>query len=227
MNIAKLIAKTNMPAELQPLAIAAFKEADKRSDGLMWGKWKVRLFKAGKIAKMLDWTDERLIAVNPDMLDSDICPMGNITAHGDNVPWNPATRRPEPGQWLNRDPVSDEYKAAVEACYWCEGSHPRSKKARKAWYRRNAGEGLAYRLGLPVSADMPVQEYTGGGVTVLRCGDAWQLTAFKRIVGRFGLHVRVGYEIDNVFRDGVQQWYPIPGFELRAPLTYSVLPGRG
>lgn len=27
MNIAKLIAKTNMPAELQPLADAAFKEA--------------------------------------------------------------------------------------------------------------------------------------------------------------------------------------------------------
>lgn len=100
MNIDKLIAKTTLPASLQASAVDALQDAEKRARGLLWAKWKVRLFMAGKISKMLAWKSERL-------------------------------------------------------------------------------------------------------------------------------NVRVGYEIDNVFRDGVQQWYPIPGYDLRAPLTYSVLPGRG
>ncbi|WP_313329471.1 hypothetical protein [Comamonas sp.] len=232
MNLAKLLGKTPVPASLIPIALAALQDAEKRARGLLWAKWKVRLFKAGKIAKMLTWQSERLIDVRPDLLDQDIAPMGNITAHGDNVPWNDATHRPEPGQWLNEDPTSGEYQRAVEACYWSKGNHPRSTKARKDWYRRNAGEGLAYRLGMPVDVSAgadSVQVWRNADDTIQlrRCGEAWQLTAFRPLIGRFGLNVRVGYEIDNVFRDGVQQWYPIPGFDLRAPLTYSVLPGRG
>lgn len=40
--------------------------------------------------------------------------------------------------------------------------------------------------------------------------------------------VRVGYEISNLWResDGAQLWFPIPGADLRAPVTWSVLPGR-
>ncbi|QMV74135.1 hypothetical protein HS961_15525 [Comamonas piscis] len=232
MNIAKLIAKTTLPASLQADAVAALQDAEKRARGLLWAKCKVRLFKAGKISKMLTWESERLIDVRPDLLDWDVAPMINITAHGDNVPWDPATGKPEPGQWLNKDPNSEEYKQAVAANYWCPGEHARSDKSHKAQYRRNAGEGRAYRLGMPVDVSAgpdAVQVWRNGDDTIQlrRCGDAWQLTAFRPLLGRFGLNVRVGYEIDNVFRDGVQQWYPIPGYDLRAPLTYSVLPGRG
>ena len=138
-----------------------------------------------------------------------------------------ATGRPEPGQWLNTDPESLEYQEAVKACYWSHGNHPRSKRARKDWYRRNAGEYRAWRLGLQVGGADEVQQWSGGGVTVLRSGKAWQITAFRKLLGGLGLKTRIGYEIDNVYKGGVQQWYPIPGHELRAPLTWSLLPGKG
>lgn len=225
MNVEKLLKKAGVPAELLPEAIACLRKADHDSNGLMWAKWRVRLFKAGQIAKQLSWERERLIDVRPDLADWDIAPMLNITAHGDNLPWNPATGRPEPGQWLDANPESMEYQAAVKDCYWSRGNHPRSKKARKDWYRRNAGEYRAWRLGIPVSAAMPVEQWSAGGVTVLHCGTAWQLKSFKKLVAGFGLKTRIGYEIDNVFKNGVQQWYPIPDHDLRAPLTWSVLPG--
>ena len=42
------------------------------------------------------------------------------------------------------------------------------------------------------------------------------------------MRVRIGYEIDNVMRDdGTQLWFPIPGHDLRAPITWSVIPCRG
>lgn len=41
------------------------------------------------------------------------------------------------------------------------------------------------------------------------------------------VEARIGYEIDNLWNGTEQAWYPIPGHELRAPLTWSVLPGRG
>ena len=39
---------------------------------------------------------------------------------------------------------------------------------------------------------------------------------------------RKGYEIDNVFSGDYtpQMWFPIPGYQLRAPVTWSVLPGK-
>lgn len=225
MNIKDLLNKANVGVDIQPEALACLKQADKISDGLLWAKWKVRLFDAGKISKLLEWNDERLIDVMSEYSDWDICPMINITAHGDNVPWDAATGRPVPGVWLNSDSESLEYQEAVKSNYWCKGKHPRSKKSRKAWYRRNAGEYYAYRLGLPVSLNQGVRIWSANGVTVLKCGDAWQVTAFKKLIGNFGLKIRIGYEIDNVFKDGVQQWYPIKGHELKAPITWSILPG--
>ena len=37
---------------------------------------------------------------------------------------------------------------------------------------------------------------------------------------------RVGYGIDNIWVESSneQAWYPIPGYELRAPLTWSSIP---
>ena len=226
MNIEKLLIKAGVPESLQAEALGCLEKADKDSDGLLWGKWKVRLFKAKKISDMLPWEAERLLDVDPGKADWDICPMLNITAHGDNAPWDEFTGRPKPGAWLNNDRESMEYQAAVKDNYWCKGAHPRSKKSRKAWYRRNAGEYRAWRLGLPVSLADGVQVWEANGVRVQKCGVAWQLTAVKKALGVLSICTRVGYEIDNVFKDGVQQWYPINGHDLRAPLTWSVMPGK-
>ena len=226
MDLESLLTQAGVPARLLPDALASLEMARARSRGLLWSKWKVRLFKAGKIARLLPWSAERLIDVRPDLADWDIAPAVNITAHGDNAGWvmTPDGYRPAPGRWMSQDPESEEYKQAVAANYWCEGEHPRSTKSRKAWYRRNAGEYRAWRLGAPVDLD-DVQTWHANGVTVYQCGAAWEIVAQDKWLGIIPVRVRVGFEIDNLFQGGVQAWYPIAGHELRAPLTWSVLPG--
>lgn len=224
MNLLKHLQAAGVPDHYHPAALAALEGARERAHGLTWAKWKVRLFKAGKIAKLLPWSAERLVDVRHDLADWDIAPMVNITAHGDNVPWvgTPEGGRPAPGQWL--DPADPQ---AVAANYWLPGTHPRSPESRKAWYRRNAGEYRAWRLGVPVDLSTGVQVWRGNGSTVYRCGDAWQVIAQDKLLF-IPVVVRVGYEISNLWResDGVQLWFPIPGADLRAPVTWSVLPGR-
>ncbi|PUA95533.1 hypothetical protein C8C99_0333 [Acidovorax sp. 107] len=224
MNYLKHLRAAGVPDHYHSAAIAALEGARERAQGLTWAKWRVRLFKAGKIAQLLPWTAERLVDVRPDLADWDIAPMVNITAHGDNVPWvmTPEGGRPAPGQWL--DPADAQ---AVAANYWLPGTHPRSPESRKAWYRRNAGEYRAWRLGVPVDLSKGVQVWRGGCVTVYRCGDAWQLIAQDKLLF-IPIVVRIGYEISNLWResDGAQLWFPISGADLRAPVTWSVLPGR-
>lgn len=225
MNISKYLMAAGVPLHLYAAAQNSINTARERSRGLAWAKWKVRLFKAGKIAKLLPWGAERLIDVRPDLADWDIAPAVNITAHGDNAPWamTPDGFRPAPGRWLSQNPGSEEYQKAVAANYWCKGEPPRSKKSRKAWYRRNAGEYRAWRLGVPVDLSN-VQVWHANGVAVYRCGGAWEIVAVRKLIGRLGVKVRVGFEIDNLFIGGVQAWYPIAGHDLRAPVTWSVLP---
>ncbi|MCO5355050.1 hypothetical protein [Acidovorax kalamii] len=224
MNYIKHLRAAGVPDHYHPAAIAALEGARERAQGLTWAKWRVRLFKAGKIARLLPWGAERLVDVRPDLADWDIAPMVNITAHGDNVPWaeTPEGGRPAPGQWL--DPADPQ---AVAANYWLPGTHPRSTESRKAWYRRNAGEHRAWSLGVPVDLSTGVQVWRGNGSTVYRCGDAWQVIAQDKFLF-IPVVVRVGYEISNLWResDGAQLWFPIPGADLRAPVTWSVLPGR-
>lgn len=225
MNILKYLAAAGVPEHLHSEALAAIELARERSRGLTWAKWKVRLFKAGKIAKLLPWGAERLIDVRPDLADWDIAPIVNITAHGDNAPWvmTPDGGRPEPGRWLNRDPESEDYQHAVAANYWCKGEHPRSQRSRKAWYRRNAGEYVAWARGLPVDLTS-VQTWQANGVTAHQCGEAWEIVAVRPLIGKLCVKTRIGYEIDNLYQNGVQAWYPIAGYELRTPVTWSVLP---
>lgn len=227
MNTIKYLIAAGVPESLHAQAIACLREADELSDGLTWAKWKVRLFKAGKIARMLPWEAERLLEVRPDLADWDIAPAVNITAHGDNAGWvmTPDGSRPASGRWINQDPASEEYRNAVASNYWCKGEHPRSQKSRKAWYRRNAGEYRAWRLGMSVDLDN-VQVWQANGAAVYRCGDAWEIVAQDKWLGIIPVRVRVGFEIDNLFQGGVQAWYPIAGHELRAPVTWSVLPGE-
>lgn len=51
MNLIKHLQAAGVPDHYHPAAIAALE----RARGLTWAKWRVRLFKAGKIAKLLPW----------------------------------------------------------------------------------------------------------------------------------------------------------------------------
>ncbi len=221
MNFIKHLQAAGVPDHYHAAAVNALQGARERAQGLTWAKWQVRLFKAGKIAKLLPWSAERLIDAHPDLAAWDIAPMVNITAHGDNVPWPGG--RPAPGAWL------DDTPEARAANYWCKGEHPRSVKSRKAWYRRNAGEYEAWARGMPVDLAAGVQVWRGPGVAVYRCGEAWQIVATVQLVGKLQQRLRVGYEVSNVWNEtkGVQAWYPIAGHDLRAPVTWSVLPAWG
>ena len=45
-------------------------------------------------------------------------------------------------------------------------------------------------------------------------------------LGNLAWGTRGGYEIDNIWVESSneQAWYPIPGYELRAPLTWPSIP---
>lgn len=220
-----------VPMELRTQAIESVKLAKDRSKGLLFFKLKARFLKAGSNAKKIKWENNRLIEVAPDLADYDIAPMLNITANGDNGPW---TETPEGGRPLENfyteiDPNS--YKQAVDSCYWCKGQHPRSDKARKAWYKRNSGEYRAWRLGEPVeSNNRAPNQYSYFSdklnIQIMEHSGVWIVLVEKKLIGSLGLAYRVGFEIDNVFCGDYapQMWYPIEGYELKAPVTWSVLP---
>lgn len=235
MNVARLLTIAGVPPTLHAQAAACIDLADKRSRGLLWRKLQTRWFRAGRIARAMQWQHNRLTDARPDWADDDIAPMLNITGHGDNGPWRetPEGGRPYQDYWLNPDPTSDEYKLAVSRCYWCPGQHPRSTKARAAWYRRNGGEYRAWARGMPVDTQAGLATWNGAQgktrVTVCRSGDAWLIKVRRRVLGKLYIATRVGFEVDNVFqsvegRPPAQVWYPLPGVELRAPVTWSVLP---
>ena len=232
MTPSQTLTLAGVPESLHAEAIASLNAADFKRSGLTWAKWKVRLFRAGKIADLLDWNDERLCIKHPELCDWDIAPMVNITAHGDNGPWEIDGSRPKANYWLSQDVTSNEYQTAVASNYWCKGTHPRSKKSVKAWYRRNAGEYLAWRLGAAVEPSKGFEIWRGkdgkDSAVVWRCGNAWLVKSSTHIVGSLYLNSRKGYEIDNVFSGDYtpQMWFPIPGYQLRAPVTWSVLPGK-
>ena len=228
MNLLELLTTAGVPAHLHSEAIASLQDAERRARGLLWHKVKVRLFRAGKIAKMIPWHADRLIDVRPDLIDWDIAPMINITAHGDNGPWHSTAigDRPDKGYWLKRDPESEEHKYAVSKNYWCKGEHPRSQKSRKAWYRRNGGEGKAWQLGAPVSRQAYREPWVGDGIEVHENSGAWEIVGRTKLWGIIPLKFRIGFEIDNVFCGDYdpQMWYPIGGYDLQAPVTWSILP---
>lgn len=230
MNIAALLTAAGVPLALHPQAIASIETARERSRGLLLPKFFVRWFKSAKIARLMRWEDERLLDRYPELAAWDIAPALTITGHGDNIPWveTPQGGRPQVGAWLNKDPDSAEYKAAVAANYWCPGTHPRSEKSRRAWYARNACEYQAWDRGAIVDPATPVQEWTAPGITVLRCGGAWQIDALRQVIGPIKLLTHIGFEIGNVFGvvggKRVQCWYPLPGFALRACVTWAVYP---
>lgn len=234
MDYTKLLNVAGVPVELHAEAIASLNLAKKNIEGLNFKKMKTRLFKSGKIADMLNWEDERLVTKHPDLIDWDIAPMINVTAHGDNGPWEetPEGGRPQSNYWLNKDPESEEYKEAVKKNYWKKGTHPRSKESRKAWYKRNAGEGHAWRMGMDVNPNDSLEIWRGSEknerVKAVRISGAWIIVASKKLIGSIHLNTRIGFEVDNVMGGlyAPQSWYPAPGYTLKGPVTWSVLPSR-
>ncbi|ODT38034.1 MAG: hypothetical protein ABS55_01710 [Lautropia sp. SCN 70-15] len=221
-----------LPEARHAEALASIARAKAAKRGLLAHKLKARWLHAGDIADALAWADERLCTVRPDMARWDIAPMLNVTAHGDNGPWAPDGSRPLSGYWLDADPQSAEYLAAVEANYWLPGTHPRSKASRKAWYRRNAGEYEAWARGAAIDPANGFEIWRGERgrtrVIVWQCSGAWLVKTSFRLVGDLAINTRRGYEIDNVFSGDYtpQMWFPVPGYELKAPVTWSTVPGR-
>lgn len=232
-NIHRLLDIAGVPDSMQDAAIVSIITADGRSDGLLRHKFNVRYRRAKELAAMMEWETERLVDIDPTLIDEDVAPMTMITAYGDNNPYwydTPAGGRPVERIWLNPDPNSAEYKEAVSLCYWCPGYHPRSHESRLAWIKRNGGEGYAWRRGEPINASDGVEIWRGKKgltkVVVHRCGSAWQIQSTTRAPLLFVISTRIGYEVDNVFCGNLspRMWFPIPGYDLRAPVTWSRMP---
>lgn len=232
MDYRKCLTEAGVPAELHNEAIASLESAVDRCKGLLWFKIKARLFNAKKLASNIPWEGERLIDYRPDLADCDIAPMINITGHGDNGNWQmtPQGSRPVPGQWLNKDPESDDYKKAVASNYWLKGTHPRSPESRIAWYKRNAGEFRAYAAGEEVNfqRDGEPKVYEKGKYRFVQSGKVWFLLVTTKLIGKLTWQTRIGYEIDNLwsYEAKTQSWYPIPGYALKAPATKSSIPRK-
>ena len=228
MNYREILNNAGVPVELHDAAVASIQDAERDIGWLNWRKMAVRLFCASKIARLMPWEAERLIEVRPDLADWDIAPNINITGHGDNAPWmeTPNGGRPVSGRWLSKDTNSDEYKQAVAANYWCKGQHPRSVKSRAAWYRRNACEYAAWAKGKTVDLSKGINVWDRNDTVVYQCCDAWQIIHNKKIIGRLWWQTRIGYELDNVWNRNsrLQCQYPIEGYDLKAPVTWSNLP---
>ena len=216
-SLPQLLTIAGVPEALHEGAMTCLADARQRAEGLLWHKLKVRLLKADKIARAMLWEAERLIDVRPDWARWDIAPMRNITGHGDNVPWDESG--PIAGAWM------DDTPEARAACYWCKGEHPRSRKARVAWYRRNGGEYEAWARGAAIDTTQPLQKWEGDAgttrVQVWRWGAAWLVNSTRKI-GPITLRGRYGFECDNA-----AGWRALPGYDLRAPVTWSTVPRWG
>src|SRR5690606_33688448 len=101
MSFGEYLQIAGIPPELHQAATECLDHAKVRAKGLLWHKAKVRLLRAGKIARAMPWEAERLLDVRPEWARWDVAPMRNITGHGDNVPWDESG--PVAGAWLAED----------------------------------------------------------------------------------------------------------------------------
>lgn len=228
MDIQKYLLSAGVPDNLHEQALASLEEAHNRADGLLMHKIKARYFKSKQMAEIVhSHKVTRASVIRADLVHYDVAPMLNINAFGDNADWDSITGLPEDENVYVYVEGAPEYDAAVRRNYWAKGLFPGDLKAVQAWYRRNGGEYRAWELGMPVNVKNSVA-WHGDGVTVYSCDGAWQVTAKDKRLGIIPVKVRIGYEISNIWResDGAQLWYPLPGFDLRAPVTWSILPGK-
>lgn len=224
MNIKKLLAIADCRHDSILATLEAAKEA---SRGTLTHKINARYFKAAKLARLVVNNNvARASDADSDYRAYDVERLKNINAFGDNDDWDPVTLRP-----INRNLLdgSPQLQKDVDRTYWCKGTWAGAYKAVKAWYRRNGGAGLVYDRGVVVGPSDPTARYVGQSgrwsVEVLVRGNASILIARYKLAFGLSLKVRTGYEIDNVFdhATNTQNWYPLDGELLRAPVTNSIL----
>ena len=236
MNIVKALQVAGVPEKHYKAATASIELASKRAEGLLLHKMNVRYLKAKKISKILQWEDERLCVKYPKYAEYDIAPMKNITCNGDHLPWKntPEGGRPDPDAWMNKDTNSLEYQEAVmneTSLRYFNGNHPRSRKAREMWYRRNGGEYAAWERGQVIRPSEGFERWTGTQgstqVIVTHADGAWIIRMSEKH-GPFRVNSRIGFEVDNVYcgTHSPQAWFPIDGYELRGCATHSVMLGK-
>ena len=231
-NTTQLLTIAGVPIARHVDVLDSLTKANEKARGLLFQKIKTRYLLADRLSKLLEWEDDRLCVKYPELIDHDVAPMLNIRLCGDNGPGTPGGSQPLSNCWLDRDPASDEYKDAVAHNYWCEGEHPRSRKSIKAQLRLNGGEGRAWRLGEKIDVANGFEIWRGAtdevDVKVFCASGAWLLLSTEPWYLGLRIARRIGFEIDNIFGgdDTPRRWFPIKGYELRAPVTSSVLPDQ-
>lgn len=125
------------------------------------------------------------------------------------------------------DPATNpNYEAEKARSYWTKGKyHQRTPQSWKIWYRRNGGEGYAWRLGMPVNLAQTKDMWKGSRFTVYRIGDVYGISGHKKVLGSLGFIYSMGYEVANVwdFENHKQKHKPAKGYGLKAALTWSTI----
>lgn len=227
MDYIKYLKATGVPEALHADAVERLEEARKRARGLLWHKIVSRFIKAPKMARLVvDNKATRASAVDPDFDSYDVEPVLNINAFGDNAKW--VDGRPLNATPFGLDPGTPEYQAEVNWNYWNKGQFTGTYGSVLAWYRRNGGAAEAYARGAVVFPEQ-CKSWEANGVKVCYSLAAWQVDAKDKWLGFIPVKVRIGYEISNAVNIEKQtpNWVPFVGRPLRAPVTWSVIPGKG
>ena len=153
-------------------------------------------------------------------------------------------QRAEPTQTpqeLGTDPAELEHQTACARNYWghrffagAKGLHPRHWRSRLAWLRSNGGERQAWERGanLPAGersawigangrrtarAEYATGAILGGGGEL----DVWEIVYSVRLLGRWHITWRLGFELAN--SSGAA---PMNGYPNRACVTWGCRPER-
>ena len=72
-TIKKYLLAAGVPSELHDQAISCIGLAKERAKGLVWIKWKTRLFHTKMVSEIIPWEAERLIDIRPGSACSMVC----------------------------------------------------------------------------------------------------------------------------------------------------------
>lgn len=136
-------------------------------------------------------------------------------------------------QELGTDPAELEHQTACARNYWghrffagAKGMHPRHWRSRLAWLRSNGGEREAWARGQVIPQDRSATVCWLGAegrntAAVNQLGTVWEIVYSLRLVGRWHITWRLGFELANA-RTAV----PMAGYPLRACVTWGCRPER-
>ena len=209
MDLQSLLNKAQVPAALQPQALASFAAAKQAASGLAKYKWRAP-FATIPLLRGLPWGADALTRKH-DIYGND------DSINGDRSGWLLSGRQPAPlgdtYQQYNEATQQVDTLPAADLVYWgyawlwklyekCGGKkHVRDNLVRWWWLGLRNRASRAFLLAGPeASPDVERWEFDDGKrkIEVWRMGDAWQLIERKRVVGKLGYRRNVGYKINNV-----------------------------